>query len=669
MSALDNETGFHSNLGLSPFFAKHHDPSRPVPSREIEVPLLNASREFRSLFQAFEKLALSLLPGIYNTTDTISNPTRMRDPPDPRGAGCSVTQHNVFENHTIQSVPSAPPTLQTRRSVLRDIILPFKSIRNPKMTWPCPEASIDTLCGKSRGIYYWEVRGPAKICFENMRQDITRTLEHSDMVPSALHILTFECYMMGKSPSAAAPRVMFSCRDLKSRAKATEVLRKSCLFKDYPGFDAGHWPEPPGEGSPQLTGANRHQRDLPIHHPVTELTQDLFVEPVFASLETHSTPAALRVCTTREPWDNRLLCTVGCVHYLYDTPMLVSVAHALDNFSECHSNELNPEDDLVVDFGGLEEYDDDDDGNLFSNVNKSENTTFDLQPLLYDPFKDIGNSDRQNNALATNDIRDRDHIQKHPSNQEIEAINSGLDSGRLSIVHKSKNSDYSLLYQDAFPSATYSNFPILDWGNILSEPLESADTKVEVTTGRSGRIQGNLYNNRVEMLLPGCKRFTRAYVVELDKQIQKGDSGSVVLDAQSKRIVGLLVATVPGSPISYIMPADDVLRDIESSQFNSTLGEPASFNDENLALDRNSITLRASHVTGMNRNEPSPDIFHQFRGVSENEKLASDQRPSQNVTSDLGPPSHHGGLKRSLDSTQFFVSKPSQSHLTAMTRY
>lgn len=89
------------------------------------------------------------------------------------------------------------------------------------------------------------------------------------------------------------------------------------------------------------------------------------------------------------------------------------------------------------------------------------------------------------------------------------------------------------------------------------------DIDVLIVTSH-GTIRGKLSCDSTMAKFPGSQEFQRVLTAHLSGEINVGDSGSAVIDAETGDFYGLVVmGTIPGSVV-YIVPAVDIFADIRS---------------------------------------------------------------------------------------------------------
>jgi hypothetical protein len=87
------------------------------------------------------------------------------------------------------------------------------------------------------------------------------------------------------------------------------------------------------------------------------------------------------------------------------------------------------------------------------------------------------------------------------------------------------------------------------------------DTEIITYTASGGLMTGTLYGTPSYTRLPNSKTFQKVYTVRFDGPLAKGDSGSWVMDAETRSLYGHIIAGCERSGTVYIMSAHNVFDD------------------------------------------------------------------------------------------------------------
>ncbi|KAL3458756.1 hypothetical protein BJX64DRAFT_266064 [Aspergillus heterothallicus] len=117
-----------------------------------------------------------------------------------------------------------------------------------KDRWPNPDLSTGAALGiaKARDSY-WEAKGPALDTFKQIAPEIDRVLAVlRNPVRHTSRGVNYDIYMIGRTPAATAPTIMFACRDVEARKQALAAVDKSGIMEQWPaGIELGEWEIPP----------------------------------------------------------------------------------------------------------------------------------------------------------------------------------------------------------------------------------------------------------------------------------------------------------------------------------------------------------------------------------------------------------------------------------------
>ncbi|KAE9365861.1 hypothetical protein N431DRAFT_418721 [Stipitochalara longipes BDJ] len=156
-------------------------------------------------------------------------------------------------------------------------------------------------------------------------------------------------------------------------------------------------------------------------------------------------------------------------------------------------------------------------------------------------------------GLGTSLAEERSEIGHLSASSHTEA-DLGLDWALIELLEPNVYEDRRLL---ALPHSWTGKAR-----QVLSKP--SVGKHVLAATGYSGVIGGFLLPGSTKMRLTPRGKFQEVWAVQLDKAIDKGDSGTSVVDAASGDLYGHIVAGTPGGQVAYIMPASRVFGEIEN---------------------------------------------------------------------------------------------------------
>lgn len=141
--------------------------------------------------------------------------------------------------------------------VLRVLHSP-KPLARPSCRYPDAESSVGLLeydLPVDDQRHCWKAIGKARADFRLIEPQIEKLLEEHDKVSKEQHrvigsipvqsLFQFSVYMIGNTKCTANPYIIFSCKDQATRQKAVQVVRKSKILDDFPGFLLGDTSHPP----------------------------------------------------------------------------------------------------------------------------------------------------------------------------------------------------------------------------------------------------------------------------------------------------------------------------------------------------------------------------------------------------------------------------------------
>lgn len=364
--------------------------------------------------------------------------------------------------------------------------------------------------------------------------------------------------MIGESPETAVPQIMFSCTKPGPRKAAMEILKKSGLLNNYPGVETGHWQFPPHIMDPRLLASGGREASM----TATSSSKALLV-PSYACAPTLSSPGssktvlAMRLYPYTSPDGyHSFLATVGSRVCYSGKTFYISVAHAFVENDTCTpESSLDTEDkdhDSEFEFSGLSDGDE-----IFDNEELEITSSGSMTS------ESSGPDDASNDDIIINNITNL-RIGSQIFNWNFEP----LDVAVANVFLASTDLDYALVEasNEDGPILALDSLPLLSLGNV--KKISPGKVRVMAVTGSSGPLYGDLSGRPSYIRLPSSMTFQETYTVTLDGPLNPGDSGSVVLDTWSREVYGHRVAGSTSSRIAYIIPATNVLNDLERRQEN-----------------------------------------------------------------------------------------------------
>lgn len=437
-----------------------------------------------------------------------------------------------------------------------------------KNTWPDPESSVGKFCGTKKGIFKcWKAQGPAQEVFQHMSIEIKDLLEKDcGPVPSSSFV-HFDIFMIGETPAAAIPHIMFSCKKREPRKEALAAVRKSEILSHYtPGIELGHWDYPPYIKDLQFLGSSTESIDsdestaTPQCHltPVYDKTQPWKVSAMQLQLSPGNDLAYLRKAT------------VGSILEVAEKRFYLAPAHIFPGCSSTlHiiSDEDTEKDDSDCEFGDFEGLGDEDEVEFMSQYSITPESS-DVDSESDCDFEDYS-SDGDNEDVPSIELWEEPIVDNESS---IVADLSVLE------VAETAREDHTVRLEIKSPSFTsveldcalievgdndYLTATLPTLSHFTVGQVEPGDVVVTTITGSGKAMTGTLSGRPLYVRLPDTRTYQKAFVVDFAEYLQPGDCGSIVRNASTGDIYGHIFAGSVESKVAYIIPAIDVLEVIE----------------------------------------------------------------------------------------------------------
>lgn len=132
---------------------------------------------------------------------------------------------------------------------------PLPRLSRKRSPWPDPRLSVSQHIRRIGNNEFWHAIGPAKSAYDRVSPDIKSFLErHAEELSSKV---TWSIYMVGETPDAATPVIIFCSEDEKGRKGIKKIIDKSGILGNYPGIKTAHLP-----WAPELRGKPTHFSDI-----------------------------------------------------------------------------------------------------------------------------------------------------------------------------------------------------------------------------------------------------------------------------------------------------------------------------------------------------------------------------------------------------------------------
>ncbi|KAI1101615.1 hypothetical protein F4804DRAFT_293249 [Jackrogersella minutella] len=424
-------------------------------------------------------------------------------------------------------------------------------------TWPNPQDSVGKEFGKipKANLSYWEATGPAQTAYQKLLPKVLSVLaEKQGPIPNS-DFVWFSLYMVGLSPSTAAPLIMFASDKRSQRRKAMEYVKDSKILEEYPGMQVGEWVEAPHIGRQKQKGSSRE-----LTYGELEIPQIIMVE--------YSTPIESRGFTVLSfHYPDRIAMTTSSIEVDIDTDNIryyLVPSHVLlppQPTGEAKTEAPDDSDNEGFDFGNLMG---DDNPGEDDYLGEDDCPGEDGYPGgVHHPDEDgIFVMDDDRPFSSSPDSKEESIPTPHPSNQgdsEAYGYHAGANCPIVSI-----DLDYALCCVTGndthVPSIRLPSLPSI--ARSLAEPDEN-ETQVSVLT-MHGLLNGRLSRTRTHARLPNSSSYQEVYVVYFDSPVLAGDCGAMVYDASGRKIFGHIITGSANSTrkTAFVMPVKDVCEDI-----------------------------------------------------------------------------------------------------------
>ncbi|KAK4208662.1 hypothetical protein QBC37DRAFT_391840 [Rhypophila decipiens] len=514
-----------------------------------------------------------------------------------------------------------PPNTDTRSCVIASLPL----VANEPMAfarlfplfhhtnWQNPRESIGDPIGRFQNGRYqcWHPKGRALETYILLAPELH---EYIATCPKSGTVIV-EMYMIGHREESAAPRVLVCSPEEKVRKTIRKMVKKSKILDRYPGFGLGDASSLPDRRVPSETAKEEIDKILP---PDCDISRDKVV-----LIEGMEASAGKWIYTVNNDGRSlRAAATAGPFVFINETWCQLTVSHPF--FPSQPWGIDKPEDpgtmDDDCDFEGMSDVDEEADLEATARASvssfsideesfvddwRSSPTEADTQDDSYIDGEE--NSDAETcdtasgsrpstpgNSLPTTISDSVDETEEsrtqHPpaAAQQRDLSLSRLQYlGKLGLASEefedSSKFDYALIVinNGQIPQLTapqYINtqlviaksFPVVDMAEETSPweksvrmiGLESLD--VVTLMPRAGPVSSRLIPSPAFVRMAGKTHFQKVYPLTLlDAAVSDGDSGSPVFDASGK-FCGHIVSGSQGTSHAYIIPATDIMSDLES---------------------------------------------------------------------------------------------------------
>jgi hypothetical protein len=367
----------------------------------------------------------------------------------------------------------------------------------------------------------WEASGEQREKFKILACEIQEYKKLWARPSRSGAIPTWGLYMIGLTPNDAVPTLLVCCTDKCIRKEMRRLIESSGILAEekYHHIRIGDCSKPPElcDKPRMLSSRQENQHRLAVND-----VEDC----VSVQWEWNNVPGKMTVTFEHASTESSSqFSTVGMTFRHLGRDFALTASHTL--FEDLHSS-LHEEEDSDFEFDLEGDHD---------------------SEYSYTRDQEVSAPDRQ-------DVKDSD---SEPDNATL----IRRWQPKSSIFIYDHDLDYAITQKPASTSVNSdSNYHPSLQELIQRTSLKPEDTQVTAITTSNGRIEGSLSGTPSFIRLPHATRFQEVWTVHFDGQLALGDSGSLVVDANTGRIFGHIVAGGLSSGVAYIMPAFKVIEHI-----------------------------------------------------------------------------------------------------------
>ncbi|RDW60708.1 hypothetical protein BP6252_12091 [Coleophoma cylindrospora] len=428
--------------------------------------------------------------------------------------------------------------------------------------WLNPQASFGTHRCLEKGLNFWDITGPSLGQLTLLRREIQILLsDHSESLTQSLRepaTVMFDLFMIGATKELACPTLAIISEKKGPRLQVITIIRERQVLQKYPGVLLG--------------GCSRHPRYLKSNSPRSIATGHDSVEKSMLPLQTRvlfresaGIPANGLQIYIPQP-NSRILrkATVGgfldlSSEAFSNMTVGITVAHAFEVIDEDIASDSLQESQnsgLEFCFDSEEPY----------FVNESArglvpNTTANQgnkSSMALDLTQSAGKFERGIVSITNEDYLDLKELGVLYSISKT-TENSNLDWAVIEITKQ----DLVLSY--ALTSNLGILFPDFDFSDKKEDlNIRREDHQVITRTGSGRTMTGIQCGSSTFLKMKHSRSFEEVWTVELQGSLETGDSGSWIIERDTAKVSGHVVAGDVDSGLAYVMPASLTFNDIQS---------------------------------------------------------------------------------------------------------
>ncbi|RYP52397.1 hypothetical protein DL768_002428 [Monosporascus sp. mg162] len=450
--------------------------------------------------------------------------------------------------------------------------------RNSKIEWENPKECIGEKQGEIQSGKYtcWRPIGRAKDAWNDLRPKIKEFLGHFGG-GSSLTLLMLEMYMTGHTDETASPTIFICSEDKDTRKKLRKAIKASRILSGYCGIGLGDTPVLPDR-----------RRIQPIMDPVHSDSD----ETAGSLLDLYAT-------------------TCGS-HF----PEPLSVTDS-DSEGESLIAEASNSTSLPAHEKGTV------DGEVAQPPDASQTSTDRWRGLF--PWRKVplgisqSTSQKSSNVISTTPV------------VQVGKMSMSSEDGRFPSL------DYALIEIEV-PSSLSRMITFANGDTKISVEIKREskigplDAAILAITASGGVLTGRLSSLASVMRTAGKTTFQEVYPVQLDGQVNIGDCGSAVIDRSTGQFYGHITAGTPGTGFAYIIPAVDVLKDLEGRSGDKPQDEVYA---AALCVGGLRFVEKLLEIRGYNSRRAALDTWYQSLSRPQNDTKSSKSRSSTQNTKSL----------------------------------
>jgi hypothetical protein len=443
--------------------------------------------------------------------------------------------------------------------------------------------SVGPLVQSSKlGKSYWEAVGPMRNLFidelaETVRDYLDRCLE-----PPA-DCLYWSMYMRGRTPGKAKPYLVFSSTNERTRKRALRMVRESGILAKFPAIRLKHT-----RYTPEMNTVMRLLSDdgLELSQeavPYTYIDGNTFYH--IPSGNVMSLQLYVRKPTVeesiRQATAGGVICVGSSFFYLTVYHILQRNEHQAshqvsqqDSQLQVHGKLIDLDEKYQVSYRGEGDEEVDDSGYEDSTQSDSDgmSTTSDSDNCSGDSEVSMQLSEEHMSGACIgstgldNDPSFSPQVPLPTGQTKIEYL--GSTELASSAAFGSESLDYLLI---KVQNEDQKKINRIDASHIHSHDIcvdkvasiGNEDRKVLILSTSHGISKAALSATPRYMRLARTSTTRKAFALHLDRDVQRGECGSWVVDEVSGHLYGHIFGGGIGTRTAYIIPADDIFEDIE----------------------------------------------------------------------------------------------------------